>query len=65
METAFCAIGLRDGFVPGAAHLKNVDPACADLNLPLATVNEKVEYVLNNSSGFGGANVCLVLKRSS
>ena len=49
--------------MPGAAHLENVDPACADLNLPLTTLDEKVDVVLNNSSGFGGANVSLVLRR--
>ncbi len=64
METAFCAIALRDRFVPGAAHLRQVDPACADLNLPLTSLDVPVDVVLNNSSGFGGANVCLVLRRA-
>ncbi|PTY07277.1 beta-ketoacyl synthase [Opitutaceae bacterium EW11] len=63
METGFCALGLRDGFVPGSAHIRNLDPACADLNIPLTTQEKKVDVVMNNSSGFGGANVCLVLKR--
>lgn len=63
METGFCALGLRDGFVPGSAHIRNLDPACADLNIPLTTQERKVDVVMNNSSGFGGANVCLVLKR--
>jgi 3-oxoacyl-[acyl-carrier-protein] synthase I len=63
METGFCALALRDGFVPGSAHIKKVDTACEDLNIPLSTVDEKVDVVLNNSSGFGGANVCLVLRR--
>ena len=63
METAFCAVALRDGFVPGSAHIKTLDPACADLNIPLTTLEQRVDVVLNNSSGFGGANVCLVLKR--
>ncbi|HEU5079002.1 MAG TPA: beta-ketoacyl-[acyl-carrier-protein] synthase family protein [Opitutaceae bacterium] len=65
METAFCALGLRDGFVPGSAHITNLDPACADLNIPRTTLERRTEIVLNNSSGFGGANVSLVLKRTS
>ncbi|HUG11923.1 MAG TPA: beta-ketoacyl-[acyl-carrier-protein] synthase family protein [Opitutaceae bacterium] len=62
METAFCAIAMRASFIPGAAHLQNVDPECADLNLPRQTVECAPRVVLNNTSGFGGANVTLVLK---
>lgn len=64
METGFCAVMLRDGFVSGSAHISKIDPACADLNIPLTTVEKKVNVLLSNSSGFGGANVCLVLKRA-
>jgi len=65
METGFCALALRDGFVPGSANITTIDPACADLNIPLKTETRQVEVVLNNSSGFGGANVSLVLRRTS
>lgn len=64
METGFCALALRDGFIPGSAHITQIDPACADLNIPLTTQDKQAKVVLNNSSGFGGANVCLVLKKS-
>lgn len=63
METGFCALALREGFIPGCANLKNVDAGCADLNLPRTTLEEAPSLVLNNSSGFGGANVSLVLRR--
>lgn len=65
METAFCAIAMRGGFTPGAAHLSNVDPECAGLNLPRETLPVGPRIVLNNSSGFGGANVTLVLKSAA
>jgi len=64
METGFCALALRDGFVPGSANITTIDPACADLNIPLKTETRQVEVALNNSSGFGGANVSLVLRRA-
>jgi len=64
METGFCALALRDGFVPGSANITTIDPACADLNIPLKTEARQVDVVLNNSSGFGGANVSLVLRRA-
>jgi len=63
METGFCALALRDGFVPGSANITTIDPACADLNIPLTTESRQVDIALNNSSGFGGANVSLVLRR--
>jgi 3-oxoacyl-[acyl-carrier-protein] synthase I len=63
METGFCALALRHQFVPGNPHTRQVDPACAFLTLPPAAVEQPVSYVLNNSSGFGGANVCLVMRK--
>jgi 3-oxoacyl-[acyl-carrier-protein] synthase-1 len=63
METGFCALALRDGFIPGSAHIRQLDPACAGLNIPRLTQAAAPRVVLNNSSGFGGANVCLVLQR--
>jgi 3-oxoacyl-[acyl-carrier-protein] synthase-1 len=63
MESAFCALAIRDGFIPGNAHLKNIDPECATLNLPRTTENRAPHIVIKNSSGFGGANVALVFKR--
>ncbi len=65
MEAAFCALALREGFVPGNAHLTQVDPACAGINIPRTTENRAVNIVVKNSSGFGGANVALVFKRAS
>lgn len=64
METAFCAIALREGFMPGSAHISTLDPACEGLNIIRATLPAQPHVVLNNSSGFGGANVCAVLKRA-
>ena len=63
METAFCALALDQGFIPGAANLENPDPVCAGLNLPQKTLLSGPRVILKNSSGFGGSNVCLVLRR--
>ncbi|MCP5529542.1 MAG: beta-ketoacyl-[acyl-carrier-protein] synthase family protein [Opitutaceae bacterium] len=64
MESAFCAIALRDGFMPGSAHIAQLDPECEGLNIIRTTQTQPPAVVLNNSSGFGGANVSLVLKRA-
>lgn len=63
METAFCAVCIAEGFIPGAANLEHPDPACEGLNLPRTTVATPPRLVLKNSSAFGGSNVCLVLSR--
>ena len=62
METGFCALGLRQGFMPGSAHITQVDPEVEDLNILRETVNQRPQIVVNNSSGFGGANVAIVLR---
>ena len=64
MESAFCAIALNEGFIPGSAHVANLDPACDGLNIIRATLPQPPQVVLNNSSGFGGANVCIVLRKA-
>jgi 3-oxoacyl-[acyl-carrier-protein] synthase-1 len=63
METAFCALCLAEGFIPGTANLENPDPTCDGLNLPRQAEMKPPRLVLKNSSGFGGSNACLVLRR--
>lgn len=63
MEAAFCALAIDEKFIPGAAHLETPDPICAGLDLPRTSLDESPRLVLNNSSGFGGSNVCHVLRR--
>ena len=65
MELGFCALALRDGFIPGNPHLREPDPACEGLNLPRASLRLNATHVLNNSSGFGGSNVCHLLRRAA
>ncbi len=63
MESGFCALALREGFIPGNAHLSKVDPECEGLNILRTTEHRPANIVVKNSSGFGGANVALVFKR--
>lgn len=63
MEAAFCALALKRGFIPGSAHICDLDPACEGIKIPRTTLAQQPRIVLNNSSGFGGANVCVVLKQ--
>ncbi len=63
MEAAFCVLALTEKFIPGNSNLCAPDAACAGLNLPRASVDSAPRVVMNNSSGFGGSNVCHVLSQ--
>ncbi|MEI6713606.1 MAG: beta-ketoacyl-[acyl-carrier-protein] synthase family protein [Verrucomicrobiota bacterium] len=65
MEAGFCCLALEEGFVPVSANITELDPQCADIPIVSAPVNCAPTYVLNNSSGFGGANVSVVFKKWS
>ena len=62
MEAGFCALAMKEGFIPGSAHITKLDPACAGLNIIGATLPQRPNVVLSNSSGFGGANVALLFR---
>jgi 3-oxoacyl-[acyl-carrier-protein] synthase I len=63
-ETAFCALAIKQGFIPGCAHLKTPCREAEGLNLPRASLDAQPKYVIKNNSGFGGSNVSIVLGRA-
>jgi 3-oxoacyl-[acyl-carrier-protein] synthase II len=62
VETVVCLMTLREQWLPPTSTLREPDPACT---FPVVRhpTKAKVEYVLKNSFGFGGANASLVLRR--
>lgn len=62
MEAAFCVLSLREGFMPGSAHIEELDPAAEGLNILRESREVRPRTVLSNSSGFGGANVALIFQ---
>jgi 3-oxoacyl-[acyl-carrier-protein] synthase-1 len=63
MEAAFTALALREGFMPVSAKITQLDPACDGVRILTKPVDEAPVVAMSNSSGFGGANVALVLKK--
>jgi 3-oxoacyl-[acyl-carrier-protein] synthase II len=62
VETIICALAIRDGLVPPTINLDNPDEEC-DLDFVAHKAREKkVRVALNNSFGFGGHNVSLVVR---
>jgi 3-oxoacyl-[acyl-carrier-protein] synthase-1 len=63
MEAAFCVLALQEKFTPVSAHITQLDPQCAVVPIVTQPVADAPRVALNNSSGFGGTNVCLALRR--
>ncbi len=63
MEAGFCCLTLREGFVPVSAHITELDPMCEGVPVITKPVDLAPRIVMNNSSGFGGTNVSIVLRK--
>jgi 3-oxoacyl-[acyl-carrier-protein] synthase II len=62
LETGIVALALHHGVLPPTINYETPDPDCDLDYVPNVAREEKVEYALSNSFGFGGTNGCLVLK---
>jgi 3-oxoacyl-[acyl-carrier-protein] synthase II len=63
IESAFTVLSLHHGIIPPTMNLDYPDPDC-DLDYVSNQAREqKIEYALSNSFGFGGTNGCLAFKR--
>jgi len=62
VETAVCALAIRDSIVPPTINLDNPDPECDLDYVPHKTREHKVRIALNNSFGFGGHNATLIVR---
>ncbi|HEV8447233.1 MAG TPA: beta-ketoacyl-ACP synthase II [Gemmatimonadaceae bacterium] len=64
METAICAMALEREWLPPTLNLEDPDDGCDLDYIPAVGRDSRVDYMLNNSFGFGGINAALVLKRA-
>jgi 3-oxoacyl-[acyl-carrier-protein] synthase II len=63
IEMSVCALALAHGKLPPTINYTTPDPDC-DLNyIPNKAIEKTVRYAVNNSFGFGGHNVSLVVAR--
>jgi 3-oxoacyl-[acyl-carrier-protein] synthase-1 len=63
-EAIISALCIRHGFMPGGLNTEHIDPALNSAYL-LKNKQQKVNFVLSNSFGFGGNNCSLILGRVS
>jgi 3-oxoacyl-[acyl-carrier-protein] synthase II len=63
VETAVCALAIRDGVVPPTINYQTPDPDCDLDYVPNQARPMHVRVCVNNSLGFGGHNASLVIRR--
>ena len=63
LEAAFCALAIRDGFVPPTINYENPDPECDLDYTPNKGVEKDIRVALSTSLGFGGHNAALVFRK--
>jgi 3-oxoacyl-[acyl-carrier-protein] synthase-1 len=63
VEAIFAALAILNGFTPGSPHTRTIDPSFRSHYLR-AGERGRVDRVMSNSFGFGGANCSLVLGRA-
>ena len=64
VEVIVCLMALRGQFLPATSTLEKPDPVCT-FPVVKQPAEARLEYVLTNSFGFGGANASLILRRWS
>jgi 3-oxoacyl-[acyl-carrier-protein] synthase II len=63
LEAAFCVKALQTGCLPPTINFETVDPECDLDYVPNVARQAEVSVVMNNSLGFGGHNVSLILTK--
>jgi 3-oxoacyl-[acyl-carrier-protein] synthase II len=64
VETLICLMALREQWLPPTSTLETVDPICS-FPVVQKPADARLNVVLTNSFGFGGANATLILRRWS
>lgn len=62
MEAGFTALSMKEGIIPGSAHIEQLDPAAEGLDIPRSTLRGQIKTAMSISSGFGGANTAIIFE---
>ncbi len=61
-EAIYCLLMMNNGFICESAHIDEIDPDFADMNIVRERRETPLGVTLSNSFGFGGTNATLVFK---
>ena len=64
LEAAFCALAIKEGFVPPTINYETPDPECDLDYTPNVGVAKDIRAAVSTSLGFGGHNGVLVFKKA-
>ncbi len=64
LETIFCVAMLENQCLLPSINIDSVDPEFANVPIVRRSESARLQYVLNNSFGFGGTNAALILGRN-
>jgi 3-oxoacyl-[acyl-carrier-protein] synthase-1 len=63
-EAIYCLLMMHNGFICKSAHIEEIDPEFADMNIVRERIDgARIDTALSNSFGFGGTNASIVLQR--
>jgi 3-oxoacyl-[acyl-carrier-protein] synthase II len=63
VESVACVRALQEGHVPPTINLDIPDPECDLDYVPHESRKVNIDYAINNTFGFGGHNVSLLIGR--
>jgi len=63
LDVIFTALMLKDGYVVPNINYQGKDVMIKDINLVTKPLKQKINTVMSNNLGFGGANTCLIMSR--
>jgi 3-oxoacyl-(acyl-carrier-protein) synthase len=61
----FSVLAITSGTLPPTINQETPDPECDLDYIPNRARDERIDFALSNSFGFGGHNACLLFKRAS
>ena len=62
-EAGITALAIQRGVLPPTTNYETPDPDCDLDSIPNVAREQRVDYAMSNSFGFGGTNAALVLAR--